>query len=126
MKYLRSPIDPVTGQEVGLTLFGTFSRSSGSLQDPNDDKQLYRYITGGLLPTDGACSLADPLVSNICFVNIGSPADMRFFESSGPLNLAPGRLGHDRGGLHLRRAGPAGAARAPAATCKPATRRTPT
>ena len=92
VKYLRSPVDSL-GNEVGLSLFGTFSRSSGSLQDPNDDRQLYRYITGGLLPTDGACSLADPLVSKICFVNIGSAADMRFFESSGPLNLAPGGAG---------------------------------
>ena len=79
VKYLGSPLNPDTGEPVGLTLFGTFSRSSGSLQDPGDDKQLYRYITGGLLPTDGACSLADPLESKICFVNISSPADMRFF-----------------------------------------------
>jgi hypothetical protein len=93
VKYLRSPIDPNTGEEVGLTLFGTFSRSSGSLQDPADDKQLYRYITGGLTPSDGACSLANPLASKICFVNIGSAADMRFFESSGPITLAPGGAG---------------------------------
>jgi hypothetical protein len=93
VKYLRSPVDPNTGEEVGLTLFGTFSRSSGSLQDPADDKQLYRYITGGLTPSDGACSLPDPLASKICFVNIGSAADMRFFESSGPLTLAPGGSG---------------------------------
>ena len=93
VKYLRSPVNPATNQEVGLTLFGTFSRSSGSLQDPADDKQLYRYITGGLTPSDGACSLPDPLASKICFVNIGSAADMRFFESSGPLTLAPGGSG---------------------------------
>jgi len=93
VKYLRSPVDPNTGLEVGLSLFGTFSRSSGSLQDPNDDKQLYRYITGGLTTADGSCSLPNPLQSHICFVNIGSPADMRFFESSGPLNLAPGGQG---------------------------------
>ena len=93
VKYLGSPVNPATSQEVGLTLFGTFSRSSGSLQDPNDDKQLYRYITGGLLPTDGACSLPDPIAAKICFVNIGSPADMRFFESSGPITLPPGGSG---------------------------------
>jgi hypothetical protein len=93
VKYLRSPIDPVTQQQVGLSLFGTFSRSSGSLQDPNDPPQLYRYITGGLLTSDGSCSLPNPLQAKICFVNIGSPADMRFFESSGPINLAPGGQG---------------------------------
>ena len=74
-------------------MFGTFSRSSGSLQDPIDEKQLYRYITGRLSPTDGACSLANPLESKICFVNISSPADMRFFQSSGPVDLAPGGFG---------------------------------
>ena len=92
-KFLRSPVDPVTGLEVGLTLFGTFSRSSGSLQDPNDDKQLYRYITGGLTEADGACSLPNPLQAHICFVNISSQADMRQFQSSGPLNLAAGGSG---------------------------------
>ena len=93
VKYLGSPENPDTGEPVGLTLFGTFSRSSGSLQDPSDDKQLYRYITGGLLPTDGACSLTNPLESKICFVNISSPADMRFFQSSGPIDLPPGGSG---------------------------------
>jgi hypothetical protein len=93
VKYLGSPNDPVTGQPVGLTLFGTFSRSSGSLQDPGDDKQLYRYITGGLLSSDGACSLPNPLAAKICFVNISSPADMRFFQSSGPIDLPPGGFG---------------------------------
>ena len=93
VKYLGSPLNPDTGEPVGLTLFGTFSRSSGSLQDPGDEKQLYRYITGGLLPTDGACSLTNPLESKICFVNISSPADMRFFQSSGPIDLPPGGAG---------------------------------
>jgi hypothetical protein len=93
VKFLGSPIDPATSQPIGLSLFGTFSRSSGSLQDPNDDKQLYRYITGGLLPTDGACSLPNPIQNKICFVNISSPADMRFFQSTGPLDLAPGQAG---------------------------------
>ena len=93
VKFLQTPKDPVTGIDIGLSLFSTFSRSSGSLQDPNDDKQLYRYITGGLTEQDGACSLPNPTVSKICFVNISSQADMRMLESSGPLNLAPGASG---------------------------------
>jgi hypothetical protein len=92
VKYLSSPINPVTQQQVGLTLFGTFSNSVGSLTDPNDDKQLYRYMTGHLLPTDGACTLnAD--VDKICSVNLDSPTDMRFYQSSGPFDLAPGQFG---------------------------------
>lgn len=93
VKFLQTPKDPVTGLDIGLSLFSTFSRSSGSLQDPNDDKQLYRYITGRLTEQDGACSLPNPEVSKICFVNISSQADMRMLESSGPLNLAPGGSG---------------------------------
>jgi hypothetical protein len=93
LKYLRSPVNPATGQEVGLTLFGTFSRSSGSLQDPGDEKQLYRYLSGQLLPTDGACNAPNSQLSHICFVNLGDPADMRQLQSSGPFNLAPGQSG---------------------------------
>lgn len=93
LKYLLSPINPVTGQEVGLTLFGTFSRASGALQDPGDEKQLYRYLSGALLPTDGACNVANILVNHICFVNLGDPQDVRQFQSSGPFNLAPGQSG---------------------------------
>jgi hypothetical protein len=93
VKYLGSPLNPETNAPVGLTLFGTFSNSTGSVQDPNDEKQLYRFITGRLLPQDGACSLPDPLASKICYVNIGSSADMRFFQSSGPINLPPGGSG---------------------------------
>jgi len=92
VKYLLSPINPATGQQVGLTLFGTFSNSVGSLTDPNDDKQLYRFMTGHLLGTDGACTL-NPDVDHICSVNLDSPVDMRFYQSSGPFDLGPGQFG---------------------------------
>jgi hypothetical protein len=93
LKYLLSPINPATGQEVGLTLFGTFSRASGALQDPGDEKQLYRYLSGQLLPSDGACNVANFQAEHICFVNLGAPQDVRQFQSSGPFNLAPGQFG---------------------------------
>jgi hypothetical protein len=92
VKYLKSPINPATGEEVGLSLFGTFSNSVGSLTDPNDDKQLYRYMTGHLLPTDGVCSL-NPDAAKICSVNLDSPNDMRIYQSSGPFDLGPGQFG---------------------------------
>jgi hypothetical protein len=92
VKYLLSPINPATGQQVGLSLFGTFSNSVGSLTDPNDDKQLYRFMTGHLLTTDGTCTL-NPDVDKICSVNLDSPTDMRFYQSSGPFDLAPGQFG---------------------------------
>jgi hypothetical protein len=105
VKYLGSPTDPQTGAPVGLTLFGTFSRSSGSLQDPSDDKQLYRYITGRLSATDGACSLPNPIEAKICFVNISSPADMRFFQSSARSTCRPAEMRFDHGGVCVRGTG---------------------
>jgi hypothetical protein len=92
VKYLGSPINPATGEEVGLTLFGTFSNTAGSLTDANDDKQLYRYMTGHLASTDGSCTL-NPDVDKICSVNMDTPTDMRFYQSSGPFDLAPGQFG---------------------------------
>jgi hypothetical protein len=91
VKYLSSPNNPVTGQPVGLSLFGTFSNTAGSLSDPNDDKQLYRYMSGGLLPTDGPPCIAPQ--AKICGVNLQTPTDMRFYQSSGPFDLAPGQFG---------------------------------
>ena len=100
-----APNNPDTGEPVGLTLFGTFSRSSGSLQDPGDDKQLYRYITGGLLPTDGACSLAEPAREQDLLRQHQQPGRHAVLPVVGSDRSPAGRLGHHRGGLHLRRAG---------------------
>jgi hypothetical protein len=98
VKYLRSPVDPVTNEQVGLTLFSNTSRET-AFQDPNDVFQLYRYATGNIDPGlgDDSCNVGDPKVTHICFINgfkgSGAPADMRFFQSSGPLTLPPGGSG---------------------------------
>jgi len=97
-KYLRSPVDPLTGLEVGLTLYSNTSRET-AFQDPNDVFQLYRYSTGNIDPSlgDDTCNVGDVHVTKICFINgfngAGAPADMRFFQSSGPITLAPGAGG---------------------------------
>ncbi len=90
VKYLRSPI--VNGNEVGLTLFSGFSNGA-EFSDPNSSQQLYRYLSGNLDPSKGddACNTGTVAITKICYVNIGLPADMRFFQSSGPLDLAPGQ-----------------------------------
>ena len=93
VKYLKSP--EVNGQEVGLTLFTTFTYSiSGALQDPLDIAQLYRYQRGLLDPSkgDGNCNTGLPTTTRICYINNVGPADMRFMQASGPLTLAPGEL----------------------------------
>ena len=92
VKYLKSP--EVGGVEVGLSLFSNTTNGGGDLNDPADVKQLYRYISGTLSTSlgDGACNF-NPLNQRICFIRQTSAADVRFFQSSGPLNLGPGEFG---------------------------------
>jgi hypothetical protein len=89
VKYLKSP--EVGGQEVGLTLFGA-TTNGGEFSDPRNTQALYRYLTGNPDPSQGddQCNVGDPAVTKICYINQGAAADMRFFQSSGPLTLAPG------------------------------------
>src|SRR5882762_9919840 len=94
VKYLRSP-ESSPGNQVGLTMFSTFSNpSSGTgFPDPTGVRQLYRYLSGYLGPTDFPCnSNTDPTIARalrLCFL-AQFPADARFFESSGPFSLPPG------------------------------------
>ena len=94
VKYLKSPIDPVTGTEVGLTLYSN-TINQGAFDDAGNQTQLWRYLSGNISTAagDAACNTGDPLVTKICYVNNGATNDMRFFQSSGPLNLAPGGFG---------------------------------
>ena len=102
VKYLRSPVNPATGEEVGLTRFSITLNGGppGSVDDPQNDKQLWRYHSGFLNSAlgDAPCSI-DPEVDtglpstseqSVCFV-YQSPFDTRFFQSSGPFTLAPGQ-----------------------------------
>jgi hypothetical protein len=89
IKYLRSPL--VNGQEVGLSLFGA-TTNQGQFSDPANTDALYRYLTGNVDATKGddLCNVGDVHLTHICFINQAAPADMRFFQSSGPLTLAAG------------------------------------
>ncbi len=89
VKYLKSP--EVNGQQVGLTLFGA-TTNGGEFSDARNTQALYRYLTGNPDPSQGddQCNVGDPAVTKICYLNQGAAADMRFFQASGPLTLAPG------------------------------------
>jgi hypothetical protein len=92
VKYLKSPDDPAhPGFQVGLTLFGA-TTNGGQFSDPGDSKALFRYLTGTLDPAlgDDQCNVGNVAVTHICYINQGTPQDMRFFQASGPLTLAPG------------------------------------
>lgn len=93
VKYLKSPTGAGAIQLFGNTVNGT--PFAGAVNDPRDVPQLYRYLSGTLSPATGdqACNTGNPTITRICFVNNTSAADMRFFQSSTPLSLAPGQSG---------------------------------
>lgn len=90
VKYLKSPLD-VTGQEVGLTMFSN-TINGGQFDDAQTATQLYRYLSASLDPGagDAPCSIPDPNAKGVCFVTQVTD-DIRFFQSSGPFDLAPGQ-----------------------------------
>jgi hypothetical protein len=92
VKYLKSPI--VNGAEVGLTLFSN-TINGGAFDDAQNTTQLFRYISNNINPAagDAPCNTGNPQQTKICFVNNTGADDMRFFQSSGPLTLAPGQFG---------------------------------
>ena len=64
------------------------------MRDPSTSAQFYRYLTGTPDPAvgDPPCNAGDPRVTHICFINNSPPGDMRFFQATGPLTLAPGEF----------------------------------
>ena len=94
VKYLKSPVNPATGEEVGLTLFSN-TINGGAFDDPQNVTQLYRYLSNNISVAagDAACNTGDPRSTKICYINNGQEDDMRFFQASGPLELAPGGFG---------------------------------
>ncbi|MBI4545472.1 MAG: hypothetical protein HY703_09775, partial [Gemmatimonadetes bacterium] len=94
VKYLRSPIDPVTKREVGLSLFSNTLNAATGFPDPVGDRQLYRYLSGtaNAASGDNPCNIPNPRQSKLCFL-WQDPADTRFYQSSGPFSLKPGESG---------------------------------
>jgi hypothetical protein len=92
VKYLKSPV--VDGVEVGLTLFSN-TINQGAFDDAQNMVQQFRYLSNNISTAagDAACNTGVPQVTRICFINNVAPDDMRFFQSSGPLELAPGQFG---------------------------------
>jgi hypothetical protein len=95
VKYLKSPIDPLTGDEFGMSMFSTYTNPSSPnspFPDPINIFQGYRYISGTAGPASGdnACGIPNPQQRRLCFL-AQTPADARTFQSSGPFTLAPGQ-----------------------------------
>jgi hypothetical protein len=91
VKYLKSPTGP---GEINLFSNTVRSATGVAVGDPNDVVQLYRYLSGtqSIAAGDRPCQY-NPSTDRICYVNTAGPLDMRFFQSSTPLQLAPGEGG---------------------------------
>ena len=90
MKYLKSPINPITKEEVGLTMFSAHT-NGGAFPDPLGPLKLFRYLKGDLVPSlgDPSCSVTNPIQRHICYVP-PTRSDVRLFAASGPFSLNPG------------------------------------
>ena len=83
---------------MGLTLFSANLNASFGFPDPQNDKQLWRYLSGKISPSQGdnPCNVEPEVVTadpndtqrSVCFIYQES-ADTRFFQSSGPFSLGP-------------------------------------
>jgi len=92
VKYLLSPKD-TAGNEVGLTMFSATLNSGTGFPDPVGVRQLYRYLSGFVGPTDNPCSpFTNPVIARarrLCFLG-QTQADARFYQGSGPFVLPAG------------------------------------
>lgn len=93
VKYLKGPEGPGAIQLFSNTCNGT----AGCPADPNNTTRLWRYLSGKLDPNQGdvVCRTpGNPAVTHVCYVggaNLATGSDVRFFQSSNALTLAPGK-----------------------------------
>ena len=91
VKYLKSPVNPATHQQVGLTMFSN-TTNGNPFPDPVGVKQLFRYMKGDTQASlgDPVCTIPNSIQRRLCAL-VQTPADTRFFEASGPFSLAAGQ-----------------------------------
>ncbi len=95
VKYLKSPADPTTGVEFGLTMFSNTRNAATGFPDPVGVVQLWRYLSGRVSTAagDNACTIPAALVigARLCYLD-QVDSDTRFYQSSGPFTLNPGEV----------------------------------
>lgn len=92
VKYLKSPADPNTGLEYGLTMFSNTANRGDGFPDATGVIQLWRYLSGRVNTAagDNPCTVANPVQDRLCFLD-QIATDTRFYQSSGPFTLDPGQ-----------------------------------
>ncbi len=92
VKYLKSP-ESSPGVQVGLTMFSN-TTNGGLFPDAVGDHLLYRRLSGYLGSGDVPCNpFTNPAIArarHLCAL-VQSQADARFYQASGPFDLAPGQ-----------------------------------
>lgn len=92
-KYLRSPVDPATGEQVGLTSFSQHT-NGGAFPDPNTVQRGWRYLSLNVDAGKGdpSCSFDRDEVRarKSCYL-AQTQSDVRVFIGSGPFSLQPGQ-----------------------------------
>jgi hypothetical protein len=93
MKFLKSPTNPLTGQQLGLTALSLVT-NGGAFPDASSVGRAWRYMSLNTTPTynDAACSfpLSQVKVKRACYLG-QVKADVRVFMASGPMSLEPGQ-----------------------------------
>jgi hypothetical protein len=86
VKYLKSPTNPATGADYGITMF-TNTTNGAPFPDRNSVQALWRLSSNNLQAQDGACNA--PVGSPLCML-VQTYADTRMYMYSGPMTLKPG------------------------------------
>lgn len=91
MKFLRTPEDPVTGRERGLTSVNSLT-SGGAFPAPDSVQKAWRYASFNLDPqkyADPNCAIPGAETLRWCFMN-QAPHDVRGIMATGPFSLEAG------------------------------------
>ncbi|HSK18677.1 MAG TPA: hypothetical protein VK912_06020 [Longimicrobiales bacterium] len=91
MKFLRTPEDPVTGRERGLTSVNSLT-SGGAFPAPGSVQKAWRYASLNLDPqkyADPNCMIPGADTLRWCYMT-QAPSDVRGIMSTGPFSLGPG------------------------------------
>src|SRR5512143_1182082 len=92
VQFVRSATDQ-SGRPSGLVMFSNLTGSGTGYPAPVGVQQLWRYLSGRSLPAagDNPCTFqGQQLARHYCFLAQGA-SDTRFFMTTGPFSLDPGR-----------------------------------
>jgi hypothetical protein len=100
IKYLKSPANPATGEDIGLSMMSVYTIGQQTpFPEPIGIPQVWRYLSGNLDLSlgDPACNVPAEIQTfstetterSICYIPIKSN-DVRYYQASGPFTLAAG------------------------------------